>query len=68
MKRSTESVPAFFTIVIMPFTFSIAGGLAAGFCSYALLKLCAGKGREVHWLVYVLALLFVVQYGVMAGG
>ncbi len=64
----TESVPAFFTIVIMPFTFSIASGLAAGFCSYALLKLCAGKGREVHWLVYVLALLFAVQYAVMAGG
>ncbi len=63
----TESVPAFFTMIIMPFTFSIAHGLAAGFISYALMKLFAGKGRQVHWLVYLLAVLFVCQYVVTAG-
>ena len=58
----TEAVPAFFTMVIMPFTFSITHGLAAGFVSYVLMKWLAGRGREVHWLIYILAALFVCQY------
>lgn len=58
----TECVPAFLTIVIMPFTFSIAHGLAVGFISYAFMKLCSGRCREAHWLVYLLAVLFATLY------
>jgi len=58
----SEAVPAFLTIITMPLSMSIADGLAFGFTSYALLKLLGGKGREVSWLVYVLAGLFVVRF------
>jgi AGZA family xanthine/uracil permease-like MFS transporter len=58
----TESIPAFLTLVMMPFTFSITEGIAFGFISYALLKLVSGKGKEVHWLIYLFALLFVARY------
>jgi len=59
---TTESIPAFLTMVLMPFTFSITEGIAFGFISYSLLKLIAGRGREVHGLVYLFAALFVVRY------
>lgn len=59
---ATEAVPAFLTMVLMPFTFSITEGIAFGFISYALLKLVTGRGREVHGLIYLFAALFVVRY------
>lgn len=58
----SEALPAFLTILVMPLTFSIADGLAIGFISYPLIKLLAGRGREVHGLVYALALLFILRY------
>ena len=58
----SEAIPAFLTLIVMPFTYSISHGLAIGFTSYPLLKLLSGRGREVHWLVYVLAGLFVLRY------
>lgn len=58
----TESVPAFLSLVIMPLTLSITEGISFGFISYALLKLVAGKGRQVHWLVYALAVVLVLRY------
>jgi AGZA family xanthine/uracil permease-like MFS transporter len=61
----SEAVPAFLVIVTMPLSLSIADGLAFGFISYALLKLLAGRGREVRPLVYVLAALFVLRFAVM---
>ena len=54
----TEGVPAFFTIIMMPLTFSIADGFAFGFISYALLKLLAGRAREVHWILWIIAAAF----------
>ena len=54
----TEGIPAFFTIIMMPLTFSIADGFAFGFISYALLKLLAGRAREVHWILWIIALAF----------
>ena len=60
----TEALPAFLTLVLMPLTFSITDGIAFGFISYAVLKLATGRGREVHWLVYLFAVLFVVRYAV----
>ncbi|MBI4810228.1 MAG: NCS2 family permease [Ignavibacteriales bacterium] len=58
----TETIPAFLTIVIMQLAFSITEGIAFGFISFALLKLVSGKTREVHWLVYLLAILFLLRY------
>ena len=60
----TEALPAFLTVVLIPLTFSITDGIAFGFISYALLKLASGRAREVHWLIYVFALLFVARYAV----
>jgi AGZA family xanthine/uracil permease-like MFS transporter len=57
-----EAIPAYLTIIIMPLTFSITEGIAFGFISYSLLKLVSGKGREVHWVIYLFALLFIIRY------
>lgn len=58
----TEAIPAFLTIVAIPFSYSIAEGIAIGFISYPVLMLFSGRGREVSWLVYILACLFVLRY------
>ena len=60
----SEGLPAFLTIVLMPLTFSITDGMAIGFISYSLLKLVTGRGRDVHWLIYVFAALFLIRYSV----
>ncbi len=59
---TTEAVPSFLTIVVMPFAFSITEGIAFGFVSFALLKLVTGRLREVHWIVHLFAVLFVLRY------
>lgn len=58
----TEAIPAFLTIVLMPLSVSITDGIAFGFISYSVLKLAAGRPREVHWLVYLFAVLFLARY------
>jgi len=58
----TEAIPSFLTMVVMPFAFSITEGIAFGFISYVILKLVARRGREVHGLVYLFAVLFVIRY------
>jgi AGZA family xanthine/uracil permease-like MFS transporter len=58
----TEALPAFLSIVIMPLTLSITEGIAFGFISYSLLKIVAGRGRKVHWLVHLVSALFVLRY------
>ena len=58
----TEAIPAFLCIVLMPLTLSITEGLSFGFISYVLLKVAGGKARQVHGLVYVIAVLFVLRY------
>lgn len=60
--EASEAIPAFLTIIAMPLTFSISNGLALGFVVYPLLKIFAGQWREVHWLVYALAAIFVSGY------
>ncbi|MBP2663605.1 MAG: adeQ 1 [Firmicutes bacterium] len=62
----TECLPAFLTIVLMPFTYSIANGISAGLVMYPLLKLVTGRGREVHWIVYILAVLVVFRFVFLA--
>jgi len=58
----TEAIPAFLTIIIMPLTVSITEGITFGFISYSLLKLVSGRGRQVHWLIYLFSALFVLRY------
>jgi AGZA family xanthine/uracil permease-like MFS transporter len=58
----TESIPAFMVIILMPLSFSIATGIAFGFISYAALKLFTGRGRQVSWLIYLLAVLFILRF------
>lgn len=58
----TEAFPAFLTIIVMPLTFSIAEGLAAGFIFFAFLKLISGRGKEASWLVYILSLILILRY------
>lgn len=58
----TESIPAFLVAAGIPFTWSIADGIAFGFIGYPLLKLLSGHGREVGWLVYTVGVLFVARY------
>jgi AGZA family xanthine/uracil permease-like MFS transporter len=58
----TEAVPAFLTIVMMQLALSITEGIAFGFISYSLLKVVGGKAKSVHWLIHLLAVLFVLRY------
>ncbi len=61
------AIPAFLTIIMIPLSYSIANGLAFGFLAFVLIKLCLGRWREVHWLVYVLAVLFAVRFFYIGG-
>jgi AGZA family xanthine/uracil permease-like MFS transporter len=62
-----EAVPAFLTMVIMPLAVSITEGIAFGLVAAVLLKAAAGRGRELHWLIYVFAVLFVLRYAFLRG-
>ncbi|QXZ09771.1 NCS2 family permease [Comamonas sp. Y33R10-2] len=64
---TTESVPAVVTALTMPFTYSIANGLAFGFITYAVLKLFTGKAKEVHWIMWVIAGLFLFKFAYIGG-
>lgn len=61
--RFDDAFPTFIIVLTMPFTASIATGIALGFITYPLLKLVAGRGKEVHPLIYVFAVLFIIQIG-----
>ncbi|MCE1177837.1 MAG: NCS2 family permease [Micrococcales bacterium] len=56
------ALPAFLTIVLMPFTYSIAAGIGAGFVAYVLLKIVRGKAGQLHPLMWLVALLFVIYF------
>jgi adenine/guanine/hypoxanthine permease len=57
-----ECLPAFLIFVGMPLTYSIADGMALGFIAYPIIKVLSGKSREVHWGMFVIALLFIGRY------
>ena len=58
----TTAAPAALTALAMPFTYSIANGLAFGFISYAVLKLVTGRGSEVHPATWIIAALFAIKF------
>ncbi|GAA4283116.1 NCS2 family permease [Brevibacterium daeguense] len=56
------AIPAFMTIVLMPFSYSITNGIGAGFITFVVIKTLRGKAREVHPLMFITAALFVVYF------
>ncbi len=56
------AVPAFLTISMMAFAYSISDGIGFGFISYSIIKAARGKAKEVPILVYIIAVLFVLKY------
>jgi adenine/guanine/hypoxanthine permease len=59
-----EAFPAFLIMILMPLTYSISNGIGAGFILFTLIKLLTGKGKEVHWLMYVVSLAFAVDFAI----
>ena len=59
---AAEAIPAFLTVIIIPFTYSIANGLAFGITSHAILKLVRGQARPRDWLIYVLAAICIARF------
>ena len=60
------AIPAFLTITVMPFTYSIANGLGAGFVAYVVIRTAQGRAREIHPLMWVVAAAFVLFFSVGA--
>lgn len=60
------AIPAFLTMFAIPLTYSIADGLAFGFCSWTLIKVFRGRFREVSWMVYALTALFLLRFWYLA--
>lgn len=56
------AIPAFLTIAMMPFAYSISDGIGFGFISYTLIKMFRGKFKEVPVLMYVISLIFILKY------
>jgi len=56
------AIPAFLTIILMPFTYSISVGIGAGFVSHVLVRVVQGRAKEIHALLYVVSGLFVIYF------
>jgi AGZA family xanthine/uracil permease-like MFS transporter len=67
-KDFSEGLPAFVTMLATPLTFSIATGLSLGLMSYTLVKVAAGKFREISVLLWILTALFILRYVYLAAG
>jgi AGZA family xanthine/uracil permease-like MFS transporter len=57
-----EAVPAFFTAVTMPLSYSISNGIAAGFIFYVITKMVKGKFKDVHPIMYIVTALFILNF------
>lgn len=62
--RFEVALPAFLTVVVMPFTYSIANGIGVGFITFTLMAVAAGRARQVHWIMWLVSVLFVVYFAV----
>jgi adenine/guanine/hypoxanthine permease len=58
----SESIPAFLTLIGIPLSYSIADGLALGFISYPIIKVCTRHLREIGWLTYVIAAVLLLYF------
>jgi adenine/guanine/hypoxanthine permease len=61
------AIPSFLTIITIPLTYSIATGLSFGLISFAALELATGRGRRQHWMLYLLAVLFLLRFVYISG-
>jgi AGZA family xanthine/uracil permease-like MFS transporter len=61
------AIPSFLTIITIPLTYSIATGLSFGLISFAALELATGRGRRQHWMLYLLATLFLLRFIYISG-
>jgi AGZA family xanthine/uracil permease-like MFS transporter len=57
-----EAIPAFVTMLVMPFTWSITNGIGSGFVAYVAIKVLNGRGGRVHWMLYLAAAAFVLYF------
>jgi AGZA family xanthine/uracil permease-like MFS transporter len=57
------AIPAFLTMVVMPFNYSITDGIGWGFVSYTIIKYATGRGRDVHWMLALSSLTFLIYFG-----
>jgi AGZA family xanthine/uracil permease-like MFS transporter len=57
-----DAIPAFVTMLVMPLTWSITNGIGAGCVTYVAIKLLNGRGRQVHWMLYLAAAAFVIYF------
>ena len=57
-----EAIPAFVTMLVMPFTWSITNGIGAGFVTWTAIKVLNGRGGRVHWMVYAASAAFVLYF------
>ncbi len=64
----SEALPAFLTVIAMPLTFSIANGVSFGVISYCVIKLLSGKGKAIHPVLYVVAVLLIARYIFLGSG
>jgi AGZA family xanthine/uracil permease-like MFS transporter len=64
---TTESVPAVITALMMPFTYSIANGVAFGFIAYAGLKLFTGRAKQVKLVIWIIAAIFLFKFIYLGG-
>ncbi|WP_367324083.1 NCS2 family permease [Streptomyces sp. HUAS ZL42] len=58
------AIPAFLTIAVMPFTYSITNGIGAGFLAYVVIRTVLGKAKDIHWLLWGASALFVVYFAI----
>ena len=56
------AIPAFLTIILMPFTYNISVGIGAGFITHVLIRVIQGRGKEVHALLYLVSGLFMIYF------
>lgn len=64
-KDAGEAIPAFLAIAAMPFTYSISDGIMFGVISYTVINLLAGNTKRIHWIMYILTVLFIAKYALM---
>lgn len=61
----SESIPAFMVMIMMPFSYSIATGIAYGFITYTLINLIVGNRKKVNWIMIVLTILFIIKFALV---
>ena len=62
----SEAIPAFFAGIFMALCYSISYGIATGFITYCLVKVCKGKAKEVHPILWVVTALFILNFVLIA--